>query len=336
LTIVGDVRSGKSSILKCILNHFEGKAAFHELSRNIESEPEFSRSVENFLRRKVDVSKLCSLVNDEDTDTSLPRYVIVDDLDILLAHDSKSILTSTMALMKLGCRFIITLDKDSARKFKLKKESTMVYLDDKLETSDLKKWGKQWFPDAMTDDASEINMCKAMRAAESAKGCMKDMLEHYYTSTTSAIVSPKTTQWERDGNYKSIEKIFTGSLNLDDAYNAAESVGGTMLWQIAWQNSKMFFLKKKTDYYDRMLRMIDGIDLEFQGHMGKDRHVNCIGTAIAITAWSNLSTKVNLSKLEYSKTIGNGGARALDKKNVAAKAIANGVTLCEMSRILSE
>jgi hypothetical protein len=95
-----------------------------------------------------------------------------------------------MALMKLGCRFIITLDKDSARKFKLKKESTMVYLDDKLETSDLKKWGSNGSLDAMTDDdASEINMCKAMRAAESAKGCMKDMLEHYYTSTTSAIVS---------------------------------------------------------------------------------------------------------------------------------------------------
>jgi hypothetical protein len=64
-----------------------------------------------------------------------PRYVIVDDLDILLAHDSKSILTSTMALMKLGCRFIITLDKDSARKFKLeeREEYDEVYLDDKLE-----------------------------------------------------------------------------------------------------------------------------------------------------------------------------------------------------------
>jgi dsDNA-binding SOS-regulon protein len=39
------------------------------------------------------------------------------------------------------------------------------------------------------------------------------------------------------------------------------------------KNSKLFCLKKKTDYYDRMIRMIDGIDLEFQGHMGKDRHV---------------------------------------------------------------
>jgi hypothetical protein len=45
-----------------------------------------SRSVENFLRRKVDVSKLCSLVNDEDTGYVLPRYVIVDDLDILLSR----------------------------------------------------------------------------------------------------------------------------------------------------------------------------------------------------------------------------------------------------------
>jgi hypothetical protein len=237
--------------------------------------------------------------------------------------------------MKLGCRFIITLDKDSARKYKLKKESMMIYLDDKLETADLKKWGKQWFPDALTDTNEEINLCRAMRAAESAKGSMKDMLNQI-NSVHTVPDSARGIQWERDGNYKAIEKIFTGELKLDDAYKAAESIGGTMLWQIAWQNSKLFCLKKKTDYYDRMIRMIDGIDLEFQGHMGKDRHVNCIGTAIAITAWSNLASKVNLSKFEYSKTIGNGGARALDKKNVATKAFANGVTLSEMSRILSE
>jgi hypothetical protein len=90
---------------------------------------------------------------------------------------------------------------------------------------------------------------------------------------------------------------------------------------------KMFFLRKKTDYYDRMLRMIDGNDLEFQGHT-QDRHVNCIGTAIT-TAWSNLSTKVNPLSWSTSKTIGNGGARALTRK-CCSKAIAN-VTLCEMS-----
>jgi hypothetical protein len=39
-------------VLKCIIHHFADKAAFRELSRNIESEPEFSRNVENFLRRK--------------------------------------------------------------------------------------------------------------------------------------------------------------------------------------------------------------------------------------------------------------------------------------------
>jgi hypothetical protein len=45
----------------------------------------------------------------------------------------------------------------------------------------------------MTDDG--INM-QSHEMLESAKGCMKDMLEHYYTSTTSAISLNYTVVWE--------------------------------------------------------------------------------------------------------------------------------------------
>jgi hypothetical protein len=75
-----------------------------------------------------------------------------------------------MALMKLDADSSSRLDKDSARKFKLKKESTMVYLDDKLETSDPKKNGASNGPDAMTT-TSENQYAQAQREqAESAKG----------------------------------------------------------------------------------------------------------------------------------------------------------------------
>jgi hypothetical protein len=86
----------------------------------------------------VDVSKLCSLVDDQDTDTNLPRYVVVDDLDILLAHDR------SLFWHPYWLSWSWDVDsplKDSARKYKLKKESMMIYLDDKLETADLKKMG---------------------------------------------------------------------------------------------------------------------------------------------------------------------------------------------------
>lgn len=334
ITVVGDVRSGKSSFLRCITSHFSKKASFHHMSKNIESENEFTKSVENFMRRKVDVTKLCTMSDDGDTDLNLPRYIIIDDLDILLAYDTRSIFNSIAAAMKLGCRFVFALDKDSARKYKLKKDSLMIYLEDRIETNDMKKWVKLWFPDALTNDDSEAGLCKAMRAVEAANGSMRDMLDHFYVVPTD-FDAGKGIQWDRDGNYKSIERIYTQDLSFDDLYNAAESTGGSMLWQIAWQNSKLYSAAKKDAYLARMLNMIDGVDLEFQGHMGKDRHANCIGTALAISSWSGLAPKVDMRKLEYSKTIGNGGARALDKKNLAVKAFANNVTLCEMSRVIN-
>jgi hypothetical protein len=41
--------------------------------------------------------------------------------------------------MKLGCRFIITLNKFCSNYNQ--EEESMIYLDDKLETADLKKMG---------------------------------------------------------------------------------------------------------------------------------------------------------------------------------------------------
>jgi hypothetical protein len=89
-------------------------------------------------------------------------------------------------------------DKDSARKFKLKKESTMVYLDDKLETSDLKKNGVSNGSFRRHDgrDASEINMQshESSGVRERVHEGHVGTLLHLYDS---AIVS-KTTQWERE------------------------------------------------------------------------------------------------------------------------------------------
>jgi hypothetical protein len=60
-----------------------------------------------------------------------------------------------------------------------------------------------------------------------------------------------------------------------------------------------------------------------------------MGTAIAITAWSNLASKVNYQNSNIPKPLAMGVLSAR-QKNVATKAFANGVTLSEMSRILSE
>jgi hypothetical protein len=127
-----------------------------------------------------------------------PRYLIGSRLQIHShVHDGS-----------YETRMIHHHDKDSARKFKLKKESTMVYLDDKLETSDLKMG--QWFPRRHDVRRERNQYAQSHESMESAKGCMKDMLEHYYTSTTLPS-SPKTTQWERDGNYKPQKRFFYGS-----------------------------------------------------------------------------------------------------------------------------
>jgi hypothetical protein len=74
--------------------------------------------------------------------------------------------------MKLGCRFIITrqkilLESTSSRR-------VMIYLDDKLETADLKNGVNNGF-DALTDTNEGINLCRAMRAA-APRDPRKDML----------------------------------------------------------------------------------------------------------------------------------------------------------------
>jgi hypothetical protein len=335
VAVVGDVRTGKSSFLRCLQRCFAGSAVFFELSKSVESEADFTRSVENFFRRKVCVTKLCNPAAAADDDT-LPRYVVIDDLDILLAFNASAIMTSIAAMIKLGCRFVLSMDKDSVRKFKLKKESLMLYLDDTLDAATMKRWVKQWFPDVLTDAESEAGFVRAMAAAAASEGVVKDMLNHFHV-TPGIPRSERGIQWDREGNYKSIENIYTRELTFEEAYRAAESAGGSMLWQIASQNATLFLgARKRQDYMARMDRTICGAFLEVQGHMGKERHANCIGIAIAILAWSNLTKKVDLRKLVYSKAIGNGGARALEKKNIAAKAVTNGLTLCEMAWVTSQ
>jgi hypothetical protein len=336
VTIVGDVRTGKTSFVQCIVSHFGKRAMFHHLSKDVETEAAFSRDIDNFLRRKVCVTTLCQpIVPDaEAPDADAPRYVVVDDLDILLAYDTKALVTSVLALVKKGCRFIITLDTDSARKYKLKhkfkSDSLMLYLDAKIETAVMKRWAKQFFEDALTDDACEAAFCKAMAAASAADGSIADMLNHFHTIPNISR-KEKGIQWTRDGNNRAVERIFTAAMPVDEIYRAAESTGGSMLWQNAWQNAMVYMARKKGDYLLRLEAMIRGVDLEHQGHMAKDRVVNCMGITAAIYAWSNVTKKVSYASLVYSNAIGNGGARALEKKNLAARALSSGVTIYEIS-----
>jgi hypothetical protein len=74
-------------------------------------------------------------------------------------------------------------------------------------------------------------------------------------------------------------------------YNAAESVGGTnAVAADAWQNSKNVLLEENRLLSDRMLRMTDGIDLEFQGHIC-DRHASIAGNSHSNTACESAMRK---------------------------------------------
>jgi hypothetical protein len=100
-----------------------------------------------------------------------------------------------------------------------------------------------------------------------------------------------------------------------------------MIWQNVWQNAPLAC--SRALYKVKLRRMLDGVELEHTGHLQMERVVMCTGTAIAISPWCGSAARVDMGKMVYTKTISNGGARALAKQVASEKALSCNLTVFE-------
>jgi adenosyl cobinamide kinase/adenosyl cobinamide phosphate guanylyltransferase len=329
VVVVGDVRSGKTTFLKCIQEHFAGRAQFHVLASSVDSERELMKSVENIMSRKVSVMKLCE-TDGAHNDPDIPRYVVIDDIDVLMAGD-RAIAAALVKLLAAGARFLVSIDTDGARKLKLKKGALVVYLDPVMTVDQLTRWVKNTL---ITDDVSEQDFVRAIDLCQQSGGHVADFMDAYLSGSTTVQPSAAigtAPKWSRYSTYDAVAIVLTTAMSVEELLCAAESEGGSMIWQNVWQNAPIAC--SRVSYKANLRRMLDGVELEHAGHIQMERVVMCAGTTIAISPWCNAAPRVDVRKMVYTKTISNGGARALAKQVASEKAIAANLTVFEWARL---
>jgi hypothetical protein len=327
VVVVGDVRSGKTTFLKCVQQHFRDRAQFHPLSPAVDCERELTRSVENIMSRKVSVMDLCVGGDASPAmDPAAPRYVVIDDLDVLMAGD-RAIAAALVKLIAAGARFLVSIDTDGARKLKLKKGALVVYLDSELTVDQLTRWVKNTF---ITEDVPEHDFVRAVSLCQQSAGSVADFMDAYHDGATTLqprLAYSQAPKWSRYSAYEAVAHVMTQPVSVEELLAAAESEGGSMIWQNVWQNAPLSC--SRAAYKLGLRSMLAGVELEHVGHLQMERMIMGVGIANAIAPWCNKAARVDMRKMVYTKTISNGGARALAKQVASEKAIVANLTVFE-------